>query len=280
MMCFQQARYESLRTASAMPTPSVPKQHLPKKDAGILDQPIAGEAHPAFKSKRDVQVSTAPPGTQAQKPSLHPIPGMPMQLPFHQPHIPVQFGGPNPQIPSQSMSGPSLPLPIPMSLGNPPVQHTMFVPGLQPHPMQSQGMMHQGQTLNFSPPVGPQLSPPLSNMGMGIGPPFPHQPAVKYSGSRKTVKITHPDTHEELMLDSSPAQRLPPGVQSQSQPMSAFPPNIPMNFYPGSYNAASLFFPPASSVPHSSTHVPPTSQPPRLYSQVGCSLFLDFNSIS
>ncbi|KAL8500493.1 hypothetical protein ACS0TY_020186 [Phlomoides rotata] len=263
-----QARYESLRTSSAMPTPSVPKQHLPKKDAGILDQPKPGEAHLAYNSKRDVQVSTAPPGPQAQKPSLHPIPGMPMQLPFHQPHIPVQFGGPNPQIQSQSMSGPSLPLPIPMPLGNPPVQHSMFVPGLQPHPMQSQGMMHQGQTLNFSPPVGPQLSPPLGNMGMGIGPPFPHQPAVKFSGSRKTVKITHPDTHEELRLDSSPAQRIPPGVQSQSQPISSFPPNIPMNFYPGSYNATSLFFPTASSVPHSSTQVPPTSQPSRLYSQV------------
>ncbi|KAI3444835.1 hypothetical protein Pfo_001500 [Paulownia fortunei] len=237
-----QARYESSRAAPAMPIPSVPNQHLLKKDAWNLDKHSAGEAQLVIKSKRDAQVSAAPPVTQAQKPSLHPIPGMPMQLPFHQPQVPVQFCGPNPQIQSQALSGTSLPMPMPMSLplGNPPVQHSMFVPGLQPHPMQSQGMMHQGQSLNFSPQMGPQLPPQLGNMGMNMASQFPQQPAVKYSGSRKTVKITHPETHEELRLDSSPAQRLHPNVQSQ--PISSFPPNIPMNFYPSSYNATSSFF--------------------------------------
>ncbi|KAH6793833.1 eukaryotic translation initiation factor 4G [Perilla frutescens var. hirtella] len=265
-----QARYESSRTAPALPTPSVPKQHVPKKDAGILDQSNSGEAHLVSKPKRDSQVSTAALGTQAQKHALHPISSMAMQMPFHQPQVPVQFGGPNPQIQSQALSGTSLPMPIPMSLplGNPPVQHSMFVPGLQPHPMQSQGMMHQGQGLNFSPQMGPQLPPQLGNMGMSLAPQFPQPSAVKYSGSRKTVKITHPETHEELRLDSSPAPRLHPSVQSQSQPISSFPPNMPMNFYPGSYNATPLYYPPASSVPLSSTQVLPTSQPPRLYSQV------------
>lgn len=253
-----------------MPTPSVPKQPFPKKDAGILDQPNSGEAHLASKPKRDAQISTAQPGIQAQKPTLHPMPNMAMQLPFHQPQMPVHFGGPNPQMQSQALSGTSLPMPIPMSLplGNPPVQHSMFVQGLQPHPMQSQGMMHQGQGLNFSPQMGPQLSPQLGNMGMSLAPQFPHQASVKYSGSRKTVKITHPETHEELRLDSSPAPRLHSSVQSQSQPISSFPPNMPLNFYPGSYNAAPLYYPPTSSVPLSSTQVPPSSQPPRLYSQV------------
>lgn len=195
---------------------------------------------------------------------------MAMQMPYHQQHIPVQFGGPNPQMQSQALSGTSLPMPIPMSLpiGNQPVQHSMFVPGLQPHPMQSQGMMHQGQGLNFSPQMGPQLSPQLGNMGMSMAPQFPQQTSVKYSGSRKTVKITHPETHEELRLESSPAQRLHPSVQSQSQPISSFPPNMPMNFYTSSYNAPPLFYPPATSVPHSNSHVPSTSQQPRLYSQV------------
>ncbi|KAK4414309.1 Eukaryotic translation initiation factor 4G [Sesamum alatum] len=263
-----QARHESLRSGPAMPIPSIPKQHFPKKDAGSLDQPNAGDAQMASKSKRDAQVSAAPPATQAQKPSIHPIPGMTMQLPFHQPQVPVQFGGPNPQIQSQAMSGTSLPVPMPMSLplGNPPVQHSMFVPGLQPHPMQSQGMMHQGQSLNF-PQMGP-LPPQLGNMGMNMGPQFSPQPAVKYSGSRKTVKITHPETHEELRLESSPASRSHPNMPSQSQPIPSFPPSIPMNFYPSSYNAPSLFFPAASSVPLSSSQVPPTSQPPRFYNQV------------
>ncbi|KAL0397420.1 UNVERIFIED_CONTAM: Eukaryotic translation initiation factor 4G [Sesamum calycinum] len=264
-----QARHESLRSGPAMPIPSIPKQQLPKKDAGSLEQPNAGDAQLASKSKRDAQVSAAPPAVQAQKPSLHPIPSMTMQLPFHQPQVPVQFGGPNPQIQSQAMSGTSLPMPMPMSLplGNPPVQHSMFVPGLQPHPLQSQGMMHQGQSLNFSPQMGP-IPPQMGNMGMNIAPQFPPQPAVKYSGSRKTVKITHPETHEELRLESSPASRSHPNMPSQSQPIPSFPPNIPMNFYPSSYNAPSLFFPAASSVPLSSSQVPPTSQPPRFYSQV------------
>ncbi|KAL0429430.1 UNVERIFIED_CONTAM: Eukaryotic translation initiation factor 4G [Sesamum radiatum] len=262
-----QARHESLRSGPAMPIPSIPKQQLPKKDAGSLEQPN-GDAQLASKSKRDAQVSAAPPAAQAQKPSIHPIPGMTMQLPFHQPQVPVQFGGPNPQIQSQAMSGTSLPMPMPMSLplGNPPVQHSMFVPGLQPHP-QSQGMMHQGQSLNFSPQMGP-IPPQLGNMGMNMAPQFPPQPAVKYTGSRKTVKITHPETHEELRLESSPASRAHPNMPSQSQPIPSFPPNIPMNFYPSSYNAPSLFFPAASSVPLSSSQVPPTSQPPRFYNQV------------
>lgn len=266
---YAQARYESSRAAPALPTPSVPKQHYPKKDAGILDQPT-GEAHLSSKFKRDAQISSTPSGVQSQKPTLNPNPGMAMQMPFHQHHIPLQFGGPNPQIQSQALSGTSLPMPIPMSvpLGNPPVQHSMFIPGLQPHPMQPQGMMHQGQGLNFSPQMGPHLSPQLANMGMGLAPQFTQQSPIKYSGARKTVKITHPDTHEELRLDSSPAPRLHPGVQSQSQPISSFPPNMPMNFYPGSYNAAPLFYPPSSSVPLSSTQVPPTSQPPRPYGQV------------
>ncbi|KAL0380035.1 UNVERIFIED_CONTAM: Eukaryotic translation initiation factor 4G [Sesamum angustifolium] len=264
-----QARHESLRSAPAMPIPSIPKQHLPKKDAGSREQPNTGDAQLASKSKRDAQVSAAPPVSQAQKPSVHPIPGMTMPLPFHQPPVAVQFGGPNPQIQSQAMSGTSLPMPLPMSLplGNPPVQHSMFVPGLQPHPMQSQAMMHQGQSLNFSPQMGP-IPPQLGSMGINMAPQFPQQPAVKFSGSRKTVKITHPETHEELRLESSPASRLHPNMPSQSQPISSFPPNIPMNFYPNSYNATSLFFPGASSVPHSSTQVPPSSQPPRSYNQV------------
>ncbi|KAG8391465.1 hypothetical protein BUALT_Bualt01G0190600 [Buddleja alternifolia] len=267
-----QARRGALRATSAMPIPSIPKQHLPKKDAGIHDQPNAGEAQPAYKSKRETLVSAAPPVIQSQKPSLHPIHGMPMQLPFHQPQVPVQFSGPNPQIHSQAMPGTSMPMPMPMPMpmslpiGSPP-QHSMF-PGLQPHPMQSQVMMHQGQSLNFSSQMGHQLPPQLGNMGMNMAPQFPQQSAVKYSASRKAVKITHPDTHEELRLDGSPGPRSHPNLPPQSQHIPSFPPNIPMNFYPNSYNANSLFYSAASSVPTNSTQAPSTSQPPRVFNQV------------
>ncbi|CAA0820687.1 Eukaryotic translation initiation factor 4G [Striga hermonthica] len=253
-----QARHESLRTTPAAPVPSVPNQHSKK-----IDPSNTGESQQVPKSKRNAQVLAPPPvATQTQKPSLHPnSTGMPMQLPFHQPQVPV------PQIQSQAIPGTSLPVPMPMTLpiGSPPVQHSMFVPGLQPHPMQSQGMMHQGQSFSFSPQMGPQLPPQLGSIGMNMPPQFPQQSPVKYSGLRKTVKITHPETHEELKLDSLPNPRLHPNVQSQSQAISSFPPNMPMNFYPpNSYSASSVFFPATSS----NTQVPPVSQSPRLYNQV------------
>lgn len=240
-----------------------------KKDAGIPNQTNAGEVHSVSKSKRDIQLSAAPPVTQTQKPAVHSIPGMPMQMPFHQPQVPVQFGGPNPQIQSQAMSGTSLPLPMqmPLPIGNPPMQQPMFISGLQPHPMQSQGMM-QGQNFSFPSQMTHQLPPQLGNMGINMTPQFPQQQAGKYGGSRKIVKITHPETHEELRLDGSPGPRSHPVVTPPSQPIPAFPSNHQMNFYTNSYNGNPIYYPASGSVPLSSTQVPPTSQPPRFYNQV------------
>ncbi|KAL0374228.1 UNVERIFIED_CONTAM: Eukaryotic translation initiation factor 4G [Sesamum radiatum] len=201
-----QARQNSVRLNQAA---SIPKPHSLKNDTGIPAQTNTVEAQPVSKSKRDTQVSAGAPVTQTQKPAVHHIPSMPMQLPFHQPQVPVQFGGPNPQIQSQAMSGSSLPLPmqIPLPIANPPMQQPMFISGLQPHPMHSQGIMHQGQNFNFSPQMGHQLPPQLGSMGINMAPQFHQQQVGKYGGSRKTVKITHPETHEELRLDSSPGPR-------------------------------------------------------------------------
>ncbi|KAK4416089.1 Eukaryotic translation initiation factor 4G [Sesamum alatum] len=260
-----QARQNSVRLNQAA---SIPKPHSLKNDTGIPDQTITIEAQPVSKSKRETQVSAGAPVTQTQKPAVHHIPGMPMQLPFHQPQVPVQFGGP--QIQSQAMSGSSLPLPmqIPLPIANPPMQQPMFIPGLQPHPMHSQGIIHQGQNFNFSSQMGHQLPPQLGSMGINMAPQFHQQQVPKYGGSRKTVKITHPETHEELRLDSSPGPRSHLNVPPQSQPIPSFPPNHLMNFYPNSYNAPPIFFPAASSIPMNNTQVPPTSQPPRFYNKV------------
>ncbi|XP_075476306.1 eukaryotic translation initiation factor 4G-like [Primulina tabacum] len=271
-----QVRHQPSRTSiPAKPLSSIPKQLPTKKDAGTFDQSNAGESQPVSMSRRDIQVSTSPPMTQSQKPSVLSVPGMPMQLQFHQPQVTVQFGGPNPQIQSQSMSGTSLqlpmPMPFPLPLGNPSVQQPMFVSGLPPHPLQAQGMMHQGHALNFPSQMGPQLG----NLGMNMVPQFPQQQAVKYSGSRRTVKITHPETHEELRLDGS-GPRSHSNVQPQSQHIPSFPPNHPMNFYSNPYNAA-FYFPATSSVPPNNSQVPPTSQPPKFYNQVTMKPAIDPN---
>ncbi|XP_047982957.1 eukaryotic translation initiation factor 4G-like isoform X2 [Salvia hispanica] len=260
-----QARQNLLR-AGPVPIP-IPKQPVVKKDAGVPNQTNAREAHSISKPKRDIQVSVVPPVTQIQKPGVHSMPGMPMQMPFHQTQ--VQFGGPNPQIQPQALSGTPLPLSMqmPLPIGNPQMQQQMFISSLQPHPLQSQAMM-QGQNFNFPPQMAHQLPPQLGNMGINMTPQFPQHQAGKYGASRKTVKITHPDTHEELRLDGSPAPRSHPVVPPQSQPIPSFPQNHQMNFYPNSYNTNTVYFPTASTIPLSSTQIPPTSQPPRFHNQV------------
>lgn len=262
-----QARSDTSKAIPSLPTPSTSNQPMPRKDAGPRNQSNPGESHGvAAKPKRDVQVSAPPSVTQTQKPSAHPMPGMHMQIPFHQPpQVPVQFGGPGPQIPSHSMSATSLPMPMHLPIGTPSMQQPMFVSGLQPHPMQSQGMMHQGQGLSFSSGMGPQLPPQLGNMGMNMPSQFPQQQAGKYLGARKTVKITHPDTHEELRLDGTPGSMSHPNMPPQSQPIASFPPGHPINYYPNSYNSSSVYFQAPSSLPLNN---PQSSQPPRLFSQV------------
>ncbi|CAI9786057.1 unnamed protein product [Fraxinus pennsylvanica] len=266
-----QACNNSLKAAPAVPTPTIPKQRLPKKDTRVLDQPNTGEAQPVSKFKRDVQVSAAPPATQTQKLSVHLMSGMSTQMQFQQPQVPVQVRAPSPQIQSQAMPTSALPIPIqmglsiPLPMGNPP----MFFSGLQPpHVMQSQGLSHQGQNLNYSSQMGHQMSPQLGSMGINMAPQFPPQQAAKFTASRKTVKITHPETHEELRLDGSSGVRSHPNVPPPSQPILSFPPNHPMSYYAKSYNSGSLFFPPPSSVPPNSSQILPSSQPPRFFNQV------------
>ncbi|KAL2511552.1 Eukaryotic translation initiation factor 4G [Abeliophyllum distichum] len=266
-----QACPDSLKAAPAVSTPSIPKQRMPKKDTRILDQPNTREAQRVSKSKRDVQVSAAPPVTETQKPSVHPMSGMSMQRQFHQQQVPLQFGVPNPQIQSQAMPTSSLPIPIqmgmsiPLPMGNPP----MFVAGLQPpHAMQSQGLMHQAHNLNYSSQMSPQMPHQLGSIGINMAPQHPPQQAAKFTAFRKTVKITHPETHEELRLDGSAGPRSHPNMPPQSQPIPSFPPNHPMNYYANSYNSSSHFFPPPSSVPLNSAQILPSSQPPRFFNQV------------
>ena len=260
-----------------MPTPPLPKQQPPRKELPVADQSHAGEAHSGTRAKKESLVSPLPPANQMQKSSVVPMTGLSMAMPFHQSQASVQFGGPNPQIQSQGMSATSLPMPIPMPLpiGNAPqVQQPVFVPGLQPHPMHPQGIMHQGQNMNFAPQMGPQLPHQLGNMGISITPQYPQQQGAKFGGQRKTtVKITHPETHEELRLDKrvdaysdvgSPGARSHANVPSQSQPVQSYAASHPINYYPtSSYNTSSVFFPPPSSLPLTSSQITPNSQPPR-----------------
>lgn len=268
-----QSRHDTFTAVPTLPLPSNPKQQLQRKV--VVEQSNSGEAHPVSKAKKDVQVSSASPANQSQKPSVLPMAGISMQMPYHQPQVSVQFSGASTQIQSQGMTATSLqmPMPMPIPMGNASqVQQQVFVPSLQPHPL-PQGMIHQGQGLSFTTPMGPQLSPQLGNLSMGMTPPYTQQQTGKFGGHRKTtVKITHPDTHEELRLDkrvdpyleggsSGPSGSRPhPNLPPPSQPIQSFTPPHPINFYAG---IGSLFFTSPSSLPLTSTPLTSSSQAPR-----------------
>ncbi|GFZ02902.1 eukaryotic translation initiation factor 4G [Actinidia rufa] len=260
-----QAHHDSSRTGPTFPIPSVPKKQVPRKDGGIGDQSNTGESHQMSKAKGDVRISSASPVTQTQKASFHHIPGGSMPMPFNQPQIPAQFGGPIPHIQSQGMAATSLPLPMPMPLpmGNAPqLQQPIFVSSLQPHPLHPQGIMPQSQGLNFTPQMGAHLPPQLGNLGISSVPQFAQHQAGKLGVHRKPVRITHPDTHEELRLDGSSGPRSHPNVP-QSQSITSVLPAHPINYYSNAYNPNSLFFSAPSSVPLTSTQINPSSQAAR-----------------
>ncbi|XP_027334271.1 eukaryotic translation initiation factor 4G-like isoform X2 [Abrus precatorius] len=266
-----------IRSVPSVPIPPVPKhQQPPRKDASATEQSNAGETHiGGTKAKKDSQVSALIPTSQMLKPSV-PVTGISMATPYHQSQA-LQFGGPNSQIQSQGTSTASLhmPIPMPLPIGNATqVQQPVFVPGLQPHPMHPQGIMHQGQNMTFAHQIGHQLPHQLGNMGIGISPQYPQQQGGKFAGPRKTtpVKITHPETHEELRLDKrtdaysdggSSGARSHPSIPSQSQPVKSFAASHPMNYYPSSsYNSNSLYYSPSTSLPLTNSPISPNSQSP------------------
>ncbi|KAL8249352.1 hypothetical protein R6Q59_006220 [Mikania micrantha] len=259
-----QTRLDSLKATSHQ-NPAVSKHHLTKKDPGPVVQP--GEAHPISKEKKDMLSSSS--GTVAahtQKPSGPPMPSIPtgvsMQIPFHQSQMHLPFNGPSPPMQSQNIVANTMSLPMHLPVGNQPP----FVPGIQHH----QGIIHQSQGLTFS----SQMAPQLGGMGMALGPQYqqPTMGNLNFGGVRRTVKITHPDTHEELRLDKRTDGYLNGGSSGQRPQLlqsQAFPPAAhPMNYYPNAYNPSALFPQPTGSNPLTSSQTISGSQPPRFYNQV------------
>ncbi|KAG9440336.1 hypothetical protein H6P81_020501 [Aristolochia fimbriata] len=273
-----QARQDSIAAV-----PAVHKQQFPRKDMSGASKSNIVEARPPGQVKRDAHVQL-PEATSNKKSSLRPVSGMSMGMPYQQPQGPLQFGGPSAQIPPQSVTSSSLQMQMTLPMGNAAqVQAPVFVPGLQSHPLPPQGIMHQSQGLGYPPQIGHQISPQLNNMGMGMAPQFSPQQPGKFTGPRKTtVKITHPDTHEELRLDKRTdtytdggptGPRSHPNLPPQSQAIPSFSPAHPINYYasmqPNSYPSASIFFQTPSSLPLTGTQVTPSSSASRYNFAVG-----------
>ncbi|XXG75706.1 hypothetical protein AAC387_Pa08g0222 [Persea americana] len=275
-----QARNDSSKAMPTLPIPSSHKAQQLKKNVSNTNQPNIVESHPPSQANRDaqVQILAGSVATTTQKSTTIPIAGISMPMPYQQPAIPLQFGAPGAQMQSQGVTTSSLQIPRPLPVGNTTqVQQQVFVSGLQPHPLQPQGMLHQGQSLGFAPQMGHQMG----NLGMGMASPFAPQQPGKFVGTRKAVKITHPDTHEELKLDKradsysdvgSSGPRSHPNVTPQSQPIQSFSPAHSMGYYPtipaNSYNQ-SMYYSNPTSVPLTSTQMTPGSSATRYNYPVG-----------
>ncbi|KAG6483856.1 eukaryotic translation initiation factor 4G-like [Zingiber officinale] len=270
-----QARTESLRTAPKMSAPCVPKQQQMKKDVVGARQSSSEESHYVHvKGDLTVPVPSAPVVPVPKSSSLS-IPGMsfPMAMSYQpqQPQVPTQYGSPNVQLQPSGLTANSLQMPIALSVGNnSQVAQQIYVPSIQSHYVQQQTIMHPGQGIRFVPPISHPLPQQLGSLGIGVSQ-FTQQHSGKY-GSTRTVKITHPDTHEELKLDKntgiidsvSAAHRVLPNVP-QSQSVLPYAASHQMSFFPPmqqtSYSHPQLMFP--TNVPLASGQMPASSQAPR-----------------
>ncbi|KAI0489165.1 hypothetical protein KFK09_029007 [Dendrobium nobile] len=240
-----QAHHDSVRVGPALPIPSAPKpqqalqqpppqqrllqqkQQQILKDSGGFNQAGSRESHPPI-IQRGICIS-----------SVLNVGGMPMHVPFQQPQIPLQFSGPNLQISSQGIVPSSLQMPMTLPAGNAPqVPQQLFVPNIQSHSLQPPAIMAQGQSLGYT-----------AQLGVGITPQFHQQQPGNFGSQRKAVKITHPETHEELKLDKrtnlqtdagTTGQRQIPNATSQSQPLPTF--NQQISYYPAPYQSP-MYYP-------------------------------------
>ncbi|CAE6076869.1 unnamed protein product [Arabidopsis arenosa] len=269
-----QMQQASLRTAPNVPA-SVPKKDSSNK--GADNQLMRKEGHNPSSEKADIQVPHISPPSQTQKSPITNIRMPSVQTPYQHAQIPhpVHFGGPNMHMqPPVTATSYQMPMPMALSMGNTPqISPQVFFQGLPSHPshpMHHQGMMHQAQGHGFATPMGAQIHHQLGHVGVGLGPQYPQQQGGKYGGTRKTtpVKITHPDTHEELRLDrrgdpysegESAALKPHSNPPPRSQPVSSLAPRQ-VNLVQPSYNSNTMIYPPVSvplnSGPISSAQAP------------------------
>ncbi|XP_020170804.1 eukaryotic translation initiation factor 4G [Aegilops tauschii subsp. strangulata] len=208
--------------------------------------------YPASNPKMSVQIP--PPYTPSMAPPsfMLPVNGRPLPAAFQQkqPQVPVEFRGQG----------------VPM--GNAPHVPPFFVHGAQARALQPPAFVHQGQGLGCAPPACPHL-PQLGNMR--ITQELPQQQARSSDEQKRPIRITHPDTHEELMLDrrghsyiDAASGAMPLHHMNQpAQPVTTFPPLHEVYYQPNMYNTGHIYLPTTNAVPASNRQMCPRVQTPR-----------------
>ncbi|MQL75207.1 hypothetical protein Taro_007558 [Colocasia esculenta] len=274
----EQALHNTFQVIPAPLVPSVPKEQCQQsvKDVVASNHHNEEDSQPSYQAKRvaHVQVPSVP-SMAMQKPSV-PAPGVSLPIGFQQPQIPIQFTGTSPLMQPNGITGSPLQIPLSLSMGNAQVQQHIFVPSVPSHIL-PQGI-HQG--IGFAQQIGNQLA---SHMGIGLPLPYAQQQAGMLASVRKTpVRITHPDTHEELKFDrirdscldaASLGKQPPSNVPSQTQPIPSYTPSRQTNhhqpLHPASYNPGAFFVPTPPSLPFASIPVTSGLQAARHGYQIG-----------
>ncbi|XP_028102287.1 eukaryotic translation initiation factor 4G-like isoform X1 [Camellia sinensis] len=258
-----QARHDSFGSVPLLPTSSISNRQQSRED---VEQSKSRVPHHPSHDKRGVRAQApAYSGATSAKSSSTPVSGASMAIPFQQSQV-VQFGVPTPKIQAQGMATTSLQMPI---LGHSSqVQQQVFVPSIQAPPLQPQGMMRQGQGLNYPPPVGHQVSSQMGNLVIGMGSHFAQQQPGKLGAPRVSIKITDPKTHEELRLDKRADPDLNGGLFGhgshanmplQPQPV-VYGPSHQVNYFSHIHPNSMFFQNPASLPLTSTTQMAPNSQ--------------------
>ncbi|KAH9611870.1 hypothetical protein KSS87_019549 [Heliosperma pusillum] len=251
-----QAKRDTSRAIPAVPLPRGHKPDFATKDAALVDKPVSQESNAKPHAKRDVLVASASPPTQAQKPPALPMAGMSMPSAYHQQAASMHYGGPNQRIQSHGVPSSSLqmpmPMPMPLPMGNPSqVQHQLYVHSL----------VH-GHNLGYTTQQPTQLPHQPGNVGINMSTPFNQLPTGNFGSTRAIVKITHPETHEELQLvhDVPSPSISHHTAPTQNQHLPPYTANHPMNYYPNSYSSGPPVFPAPSSLPLVGTQSSATTQ--------------------
>ena len=258
-------------------TPSPPTQHQCQNQEETRDRVYTNQSntaynYPATKPKISVQIPASYTPNLTPPQFMPPMAGRSMHVAFQQkqPQVPIEFRGAGFQTQPIGCVSSSLPVKIAIPLGNAPHIQPMFVHGTQPpRALHQQTFIHQGQGFGCAPPANCHL-PQFGNARFAKE--LSQQHPRSSDEQKRTVKITHPETHEELMLDRRghsvmgiPFSSQMPlhNINQQPQPVQTFSP-VQKVYYPrpGTYNSRPIYLPNTTSVPLASRHISSKMQPP------------------
>lgn len=191
-------KYSSFKPVSTLSTLSMHgKQHM--EDVEQFKNEIL-YLQPKAKKEMHVQVTSVGPAVNSTQDTSISIPEVSVATSsFQKPYFQLKFGTSRPQTWTQGVTSASVQMPVQSPIGDSSqFQESAYFPIFQPYALQSQ-VMHYGHGLTPPTTISSQLGSQFVNF---YGNPLLNvQNDVRNANPRTSVKITHPETKEELKLD-------------------------------------------------------------------------------